>query len=485
MKTNIKVLIFSLAVVMGTTSCKKTFYSLPPYDALPASSAITNDADMNVMANGMYAGLRNVNLYGRTLPVKGDLAADNVYLRTGNSGRYLAFRDFNQTTANGEAVGVWNAAYAVIKNANLIINSTLASTPTVDEMKGEAYAVRALMHFELVRNFGHPYTIAPNDPGVPIIISFNQNALPARNTVKEVYTQVISDLNQAYSLISLNQGQSIPITATSSTREMNSEYISKYAAKGLLAKVYMTMGDWQNAKTAALDVINNSGFSLVSAGAFSGYWANPAARTDKIETLFEVSSDASSNLSSNQLSAFYQQPPIGYGDLWITNDLYNQYSATDVRTSVILLGTSSSQTIYINNKYSNTSNPADKDDIKVLRFADVELILAEAYANLNDEPNSLIYLNKVAEARDPSFGGYSSSGAQLKSDIINERRKELAFEGDRYWDLMRLNLPITNHLKNQIPYTPLPITATDIHRVFPIPQAEIDVNPNISQNPGF
>ncbi len=485
MKTNIKIFIFSMAVLASASSCKKKFFDLQPYDALPVNKAITNDADLNVAVNGMYASLRNVDLYGRTLPVKGDLAADNVYLRTGNSGRYLVFRDFNETVANGEANNVWNAAYAAVKNANQVINASLASSPTVDELKGEAYAVRALMYFELVRNFAHPYTVAPNDPGVPIVTTFDQNALPARNTVKEVYTQIVNDLNKAYSLISLKQGQSIEITSTKTSREMTSEYISKYAAKGLLAKVYLTMGDWQNAKDAALDVVNNSGFSLVDAGDYVGYWADPGARNDQVETMFEISSDASSNLSSDQLSAFYEQPPIGYGDLWITDDLYNQYSATDVRRDVILTGNSSGQTIYINNKYSNTSNPADKDDIKVLRYADVVLILAEAYAHLGSEPQALTYLNMVAEARDPSFAGYSSSGAQLLSDIINERRKELAFEGDRYWDLMRLNLPITNHLKNQIPYTPFPIPVNDIHRIFPIPQAEVDVNPNITQNPGY
>lgn len=485
MKTTIKIFILSIIITTATTSCKKSFYNLVPYDGSPANGGISSDADLNVLANGMYAGLRNVNLYGRTLPVKGDLAADNVYLKNSNSGRYLAFRDFNETTADGSAAGVWDAAYSSIKDANQIINSNLASSPVVDELRGEAYAVRALMHFELVRNFATPYTVDQNAPGIPIVTSYNQSALPARNKVKEVYTQIINDLNQAYSLISLNQGQTITINTTSYIREMTSEFISKYAAKGLLAKVYMTMGDWNNAKTAALDVINNSGFSLVNAGNYVGFWANPAARTDKVETLFEVSSDAASNLSSDQLSAFYQQPPIGYGDLWITNDLYNQYAATDVRRNVILIGNSSGNTVYFNNKYSNTANPADKDDIKVLRYADVVLILAEAYANLNDETNAKIYLNDVAEARDPSFTGYTSSGAQLEADIINERRKELAFEGDRYWDLMRLNLPITNHVKTQNPYQALPITTTDVHRIFPIPQAETDVNPNITQNPGY
>lgn len=485
MNKTIKILAFSLITVTVISSCKKSFYDLNPYDALPVNGAITSDADMNVIANGMYASLRDVDLYGRTLPVRGDLSADNVYLRSGNSGRYLIFRDFNQTVANTDVNNIWNAAYQAIKNANQIINATLTGTATIDEMRGEAYAVRALMHFELVRNFAQPFTVAPDGPGVAVVTAYDQTSLPARNTVREVYTQIISDLNQAYSLITLNQGESVPISATNSSRDMNSEYFSKYAVKGLLAKVYLTMGDWQNAKNAALDVVNNSGFSLVSAGNYTGYWANPGATSNKVETLFEISSDISANLSSNQLSAFYEQPPTGYGDLWITNDLYNLYSATDVRKNVILTGSSSGQPVYFNNKYSNTSNSSDKDDIKVLRYADVVLILAEAYANLNDEPNALINLNKVAKARDLSFAGFSSSGAQLKSDIITERRKELAFEGDRYWDMMRLNLPITNHLKTQNPYNPFPILTTNMLRVFPIPQAEIDVNPNMAQNGGY
>lgn len=115
------------------------------------------------------------------------------------------------------------------------------------------------------------------------------------------------------------------------------------------------------------------------------------------------------------------------------------------------------------------------------------LILAEALANLNDEPNALIRLNTVAKIRDQSFAGYSSTGQQLKNDIILERRKEFAFEGYRFYDLLRLNLPIPNHTKSQFPTVLFPIAADDYHRIFPIPQAELDVNPNIrgQQNPGY
>ncbi|HWJ29324.1 MAG TPA: RagB/SusD family nutrient uptake outer membrane protein, partial [Flavisolibacter sp.] len=144
-------------------------------------------------------------------------------------------------------------------------------------------------------------------------------------------------------------------------------------------------------------------------------------------------------------------------------------------------------TVYIVNKYSNTANPSDKDDTKVLRLSDVIFILAESYANLGDDASARNWMNQLLQERDAAFPGYASSGNQLKADILMERRKELAFEGDRYWDLMRLNLPITNHIKNQNPYVPFPISVDNPHRILPIPQSEIDVNPNIrnQQNPGY
>jgi len=487
MRFNNKLFIFCLALLQVLSACKKEFLDLPPYNAVPVDQAYSSEADMNTAVNGLYATLRNAATFGRALPLKGDLMADNVYLKFGNSGRYLTYRDYNQTAANAEANDAWNALYVAIKNANQIINADIASSKIIDQIKGEAHAVRALVYFELLRNYAKPYTVDANGLGIPIVTTFDQNLLPPRSTTKEVYAQIVSDLNQAYTLMTYNVGQSFTITATNSTKVLNSSYFTKYAAKALLARVYQSMGDWTNAKDAALDVINNGGFNLVPNGNYVSYWANPAPSTNKVESIFEVSLDNSGNLATNALAAFYQL--VGYGDAWVTNELYNQYASTDVRRQVILVNTTVSpgNTVYLNNKYSNTSNAADKDDIKVLRYADVVLILAEALANSNDEPNALIRLNSVAKLRDQSFAGYSSSGQQLKNDIISERRKEFAFEGYRFYDLMRLNLPIPNHTKSQFPTVLFPIAADDFHRIFPIPQAELDVNPNIrgQQNPGY
>jgi hypothetical protein len=139
------------------------------------------------------------------------------------------------------------------------------------------------------------------------------------------------------------------------------------------------------------------------------------------------------------------------------------------------------------NKFPNTTNSTEKDDTKVIRYAEVLLTLAEAYYRTNDETNAKLYLNMVAKQRDPSFAGYTSTGAQLLDDIILERRKELAFEGLRYPDLLRLNRDVVrvNINNNYVGITPLTLPVSNFRRLQPIPQQELDANPNISQNPGY
>lgn len=479
-----KIFFFSgLLMLTAFSSCKKDFTDLKPYTAQPLPDALNSEAGLNTAVNGMYASLRSANLYGRTLPIKGDLMGDNVYIKAANSGRYLDFNDYNITTGNANAQGIWQSAYITIKNANTVINSTLPNSANIDQFRGEALAARALMHFELVRNFALPYTVNQDAFGVPIVTTFDQNNLPTRNTVKEVYTQIVNDLTQAFTLMTQSQSGTMTLIG-GTTRSLNSSYFTKYAAKALLAKVYLHMGDWANAKTAALDVIQNSGVTLLSNGGFVNYWKSAAVRTDKVETIFEVSSDGVNNNGFNSTAYLYDA--IGYGDALVTNELYNKHTATDVRRQLILPVLSGSTTLYYNNKYSNSANASDKDDQKVLRFSEMLLILAEAYARTSDEPNARIRLNQVAQNRDPSFAGFSSTGAQLINDIIEERRKELAFEGDRFFDQQRLN-QVINKVRRENPTITLVIPTNNFMRIFPIPQIEVDANPSIrpQQNPGY
>jgi len=466
MKRNISIVLLILIL----SSCGKDLLDKQPYISVPVASSIKTVDEMSAAVNGVYGSMKINTISGRSIPIMGDLMADNVYISSQNSGRYLTQNNYSYINSSAETNGIWRDLYAVIKNANNVINAEVPSSPltdaTRDQLRGEAITLRAWSYFELIRHFGKPYTVDPNSPGVPIVTSFDQNSKPNRNKVSEVYTQIINDLNQAYTLM----------TVTNKT----SAYINKYVAKGLLAKVYLYMGDWQKAKDAALDVVTNGGYTIVSAANYVAYWKNPAPIGTKVETMFELSLDAATNNGTSALAYLYD--PAGYGDMLATNDLNNLYTATDIRKSFIIPGTRGGSSVLIVNKYQNGTN-TDKDDVKMMRISEIALILAEAYARLNDETNARAQLNSVATKRDPSFTGYTSTGAQLIEDIITERRKELAFEGERFHDLQRLNRVITR--TPQHPASAQTITTDNFRRIQPIPLAETDANPNIGQNPGY
>jgi len=453
-------------------SCSKKFLTENPFSSVAASDAIRSVNDMTAALNGVYAGMRSANLYGRTLPIIGDLMADNIYISAANSGRYLSQWQYSVTVSDGFVDGTWGDAYTVILRANNVINAVLDSnTAAVGELKGEAMAVRALMYFELVRQFGVPYTVDSTALGVPIVLTYNPNAKPARAKVSEVYAQILTDLQGAVNLIDEN--------------DKSTAYINKYGAEALLARVYQFMGNWQQAQAYAEDIVNNGGYTLTTSDQLQSYWAATDPRTDRVETIFEIEYDKVDYLFTDALDAFYSQD--GYGDALCTQGLYNLYTPTDARQSLIIPGTRASDSVLIVNKYPNTSNPNGTDNSKVIRYAEVLLILAEAYHNNGNDPQALATLNLVAQQRDPAFTGYNNIGDSLELDILNERRKELAFEGFRFWDFIRLNLDITREANAQeYPgQTPLLIPAGDTRRQMPMPQTETDANPNIVQNPGY
>ncbi|SFV33583.1 RagB/SusD family nutrient uptake outer membrane protein [Thermoflavifilum thermophilum] len=457
------------AALLFSLSCSKEFLNRVPYDSYPTSASLNTANDLRTALNGMYSGLKSVNLFGRTLPILGDLLGGNIYISTKNSGRYIPYQNLTYTVADGDASGIWIDAYNVILRANNIINANVPSSPVVDDIKGQAKAVRALLYFELITHFASPYMVNASGAGVPLITKYDLFLKPARDKISDVYNQIISDLTDGYN--------------TMNSLNSNSSYMNKWAARALQAKVYLYMGDYANALAAALDVVTNSGFKMVTNSAYLGYWANPNPRSDKLETLFEVSFDQVYNLATNSLAFFYDQ--TGYGDALCSPELYALYTSTDIRKQLIIKGSPvRGANALVVNKYPNKTNNND-DDTKVIRFTDVMLILAEAYARTGNDVNALFWLNKVATDRDPSFTGYTDTGAALINDILTERQKEMAFEGDYYYtNYYRLNLDITNRGAG-FPASARVFLASNPRRILPIPQGEIDNNPNITQNPGY
>jgi hypothetical protein len=463
-RITIKNMIVTTVLFLSLASCEKSFLELKPPTSLTPEFALATEADLQVALRGAYAGLKSTALYGRSLMVLGDMMADNTYQSALNTNRYTNFNLYNYLVTDGDVAGLWNASYTVILRANNIINSPIADNANIQQIKGEAYAIRALAYFNLVRYFASPYTLDPSKLGVPIITTYQADLKPERAKIADVYTLINKDLTQAFTLM---------------TKFTNSSQFSKYSAKALQAKVYLAMGDKTNAKTAALDVITNSGFTAISSAAHTGYWAGVAPRTDKVETLLEISFDAVANNAFDALSYIYLQSG-NYGDMLCSSELYDLFESTDIRKSLYATGTRGGLASVFVNKYGSFTG--DHSDTKVIRMSEMYLIAAEASYPSNTA-DALKYVNEVTSRRGAT--AIASSGSALLEDIITERRKELAFEGERYLDMQRLQRNIAR--SKNYPAAALSIDFTNYRRIMPIPQGELDANPSIKsqQNPGW
>ena len=463
-RITIKNMIVTTVLFLSLASCEKSFLELKPPTSLTPEFALATEADLQVALRGAYAGLKSTALYGRSLMVLGDMMADNTYQSALNTNRYTNFNLYNYLVTDGDVAGLWNASYSVILRANNIINSPIADNANIQQIKGEAYAIRALAYFNLVRYFGSPYTLDPSKLGVPIITTYQADLKPERAKIADVYTLINKDLTQAFTLM---------------TKFTNSSQFSKYSAKALQAKVYLAMGDKTNAKTAALDVITNSGFTAISSAAHTGYWAGVAPRTDKVETLLEISFDAVANNAFDALSYIYLQSG-NYGDMLCSSELYDLFETTDIRKSLYATGIRGGLASVFVNKYGSFTG--DHSDTKVIRMSEMYLIAAEASYPSNTA-DALKYVNEVTSRRGAT--AIASSGSALLEDIITERRKELAFEGERYLDMQRLQRNIAR--SKNYPAAALSIDFTNYRRIMPIPQGELDANPSIKlqQNPGW
>ena len=463
-RITIKNMIVTTVLFLSLASCEKSFLELKPPTSLTPEFALATEADLQVALRGAYSGLKSTALYGRSLMVLGDMMADNTYQSALNTNRYTNFNLYNYLVTDGDVAGLWNASYTVILRANNIINSPIADNANVQQIKGEAYAIRALAYYNLVRYFASPYTLDPSKLGVPIVTTYQADLKPERAKIADVYTLINKDLTQAYTLM---------------TKFTNSSQFSKYSAKALQAKVYLAMGDKTNAKTAALDVITNSGFTAVSSAAHTGYWAGVAPRTDKVETLLEISFDAVANNAFDALSYIYLQSG-NYGDMLCSSELYDLFETADIRKSLYATGTRGGLASVFVNKYGSFTG--DHSDTKVIRMSEMYLIAAEASYPSNTA-DALKYVNEVTSRRGAT--AIASSGSALLEDIITERRKELAFEGERYLDMQRLQRNIAR--SKNYPASALSIDFTNYRRIMPIPQGELDANPSIKsqQNPGW
>lgn len=473
MKLRKIIVTLAVGVSLVGVGCDKEL-ELEPQDSLTTEQALSSIGGVNAAIVGMYADMRSVDYYGRSLFVYGDLSGDDVYLSRTNSNRYLTTYRRNYASNDADILGMWTAMYRTVSRANNIINAVdkvSASQTEKDVAKGQALFVRGLAYFDLVRVFAKPYNQGNGSQlGVPIVLTSDVAGTPARNTVAEVYTQIISDLNAAKGLLG----------STGAASKFNA---NKYAASALLSRVYLYKGDYANVITEA---------NLVTAG---GYALTTAANMDKFyttsgngEEIFTLKFVSTESLGSNNLGNMYLKP--GYGDIRVSPDLVAIFDKDkDVRFQNYIDTFSTSSTEWQNQKYFGEAGQQGMWSPKILRLAEVLLNRAEAYAKTSKTTEALADLNAVRTARglDAVTG---LTGQALVNAILEERRRELMFEGHRYFDLLRNGLAVVRTYCGQATQINTPkctYEATANEAIAPIPQAELDANSGISgqQNPGY
>jgi len=470
--------------VLSLTACNKEFLEINPEQQAAVNVVVIDLPTTKAAVMGTYSLLQSAAYYGRSMVILPDLMADNLYISRKNSNRYTSYDQYITNTNDGTASGTWNIMYRTIVNANVIISKgenlvvPQSEQAEVSHLVGEAYTLRALAHFDLLRLYAAPYNASPNAAhlGVPVLAKSGTSKEdiinPKRNTVKEGYDLIVADLKKAIALMAVT-----PVGFPAS----NKGHISHYAAKALLARVYLYMGDWQNAEAMATDVIASNKYTLLSNANYVSGSTNFRIQNNS-EAIFEIVYNTTSNLGTDRLTAFLLQGS-SYGDGLATDDLYNVYTATDVRRGFLTKGSRSGGENPANliTKYNNTTT--FEEGVKVIRLSEVYLIRAEARAKQGGKDDlAAADLDVVAKRADASKTTTIETGLALQNLILLENRKEFAFEGHRLFDLTRNKMAFIKYRTGGVT---IAIPNTSLKTVLPIPLAEMNANTNMEQNEGY
>lgn len=470
MKKIVNIFLLTPLVAIGLQSCGE-FLDVEPNFAIDEKEAITNVQNSTAALTGVYDGLQHYNSYGRDYVVFGDVLTNNIKVSPTNSNRFTAQAAWKWTPFTGDFADYWNRAYNTINRANNIINADIkGDIKTVDQIVGEAYALRALIYFDLVRLFAQDYNYTSDHShlGVPYVTVSDPYGRPSRNTVAEVYQGILSDLSEAEKRVKDSRLKT-PYT------------ISPNAIKALYARIYLYIGDYQKAAEYAESLILNTKYSLVPNSAYLASWAAESTS----ESIFTLTHDKLDYQGTNALGYIYIE--AGYGDLLANPDFVNMYDQADVRRGWFVMGVADSKknNIYLSGKYPGRGTPG-LDNYNIFRISEMYLIAAEALARTNKEQAAIGYLDAIRQRALPSAPKTTAQGQALIDAVLLEKRKELAFEGHYFHDLKRLRLTITGPTTGSGAIGPV-INNGDYRLAWPIPQREIDANPNIAkqQNPGY
>ena len=481
-------------IVLLSVGCTKDYLDRQPLDTINTENYPTTGEELVTIVNGAYQPLQWPKLYNMRMWTT-DIMAGNSMVGAGGGSDGVETQDwanFVTSTDNAGVLDLWRGPWPGILMSNIVLDAApgLDIDETLkDRSMGEAHFLRAHYYFILARFFGD----------VPLITepqSADGELYPPRDPVSEVYALIISDLEAAAALL----------PPKSSYGPTDLGRASKGSAFGMLAKVHLTLGNYSEVVTYTTEV-ENLGYTLNDS-----YATNFSINNENsVESIFEVqyAADAGFDFWSNENQSSWTSPFMGprganfvaggYGWNQPTQEFVAQYEEGDERKDVTVLfeggplfdgkeyDSNYSLTGYNTRKFLVPLSEVSSFDnsplnFPILRFADVLLMKAEALNELGQTTQAETYLNMVRNRAGLEDIQTGLSQADFREAVLHERRMELAFEGQRWFDLIRVNDGQygLNFLRS-IGKT----NASPKHLLFPIPQIELDRNPNLVQNPGY
>ncbi|MFC2481249.1 MAG: RagB/SusD family nutrient uptake outer membrane protein [Capnocytophaga granulosa] len=468
----------SLTTGFALTSCSKDFTETQFHQG-EQMAPLSSVEQLTSFVNGTYVKMRDVNYLGTYYRAYGEVRSDEMY-NTEKTGRLLGVSTYTMKTTEQEAESTWKAIYRVIGNANIAINAAdnltwggsndpVETANEIKRLKGQAYTIRALALFDLLRLYGQQY--AGGTLGVPIPLQYDPNASSTRATVAQTEAQIESDLNRANALF---EAIGDVVEQTSSSEK---NYISPLALKAIASRYYLYKGDYAKVAELSEEIISSGKYAVAAKDDLQGTFSKP----DAGNSVFELTVGTTSSLSSDAYDYLVHYSP-GYAQLAVSEQAVALYEANDVRRTFITSGVLGGQTKYfLNNKFYGLQG---SNNIKVIRYEEVLLNAIEAHLNTDDtggtDDKTKGYYNTLRHER-----GLSDVSAVTLDDLKKERVRELVGEGQRYWDLLRwaAAIPQLNSAGNVVRSRNI----GDKLLAFPIPKSEVD-SPNsggVSQNEGY
>lgn len=479
MKRILSYIVIGVAVVL-TAACNG-FLEKAPVLSQSTELTLSSFDGLDKAVIGAYSYLGSSAWYGGERILEAEMRSGNGIKHADHtSNRYMTQMNWNYTA--DATSGMWSYGYITISRVNNVIDnlegkeSSSVTTQDLNNLKAECLFLRALSHFDMVTLYALPYNYVKANAsslkdnqkaGIPYVYHTDPEGRPAREDVVTVYENIVKDLLEAESIID-------PGYVRKGVKDKKAA-VTLPAIQALLSRIYLYMSEWQKSADYATKVINNGDYSLYTVDNYASVWSNDVGGS---EVIFENYIDLTNY--SNEDCSYMTYPEGAYGDCIASNALMDLYEEGDVRGELYRQDSKETPGLWWTLKYEGKGySTPDANNTVILRLSEMYLNRAEAIVNGASVAGvtALSDLNSIAANRGAAL--WTAAGMQA---IRTERRKELAWEGQYFFDLARWGMAVNRESCYGLQSSNQNIAFPDHRWALPIPKRELEVNENLVQN---